>query len=599
MCQPGGAQAGAFLAQHRFSRGVFEITGIQAYFAVLLFELMRLIRSYNSILFLIVGLLAAAFGCEPQIIYVTPTPDPTSMAQQTAAAQVVVLPTDTLTETPTSIPTETATDTPLPPTETPFPPTATGTPIPPPPTDTLPPVTAPIPPITPGPTSPAQGPIVGPDYSLPATAVPPTPIGIPPTEGASPTPLPPDFTPVPINLPNLDMAQMGIQLDVNLDDDDWNAAMDSMVRLGIDDETHIRWVKVQIPWREMQPDCTENTGLAFFRRVEQHLEDANRRGFQVLVSIVKAPGCFRSNHAEDGPPDDPQALADFITFMFREINAGSRPEDVAVYGNYIDAVEIWNEPNLNREWQGTLAFSGQGYMDLFDAGYRAVRAVSPDIPVITAGLAPTSGQGARNDREFLREMYAAGLASYNDPNLYIGIHPYGWGNAPDATCCNQLDGRSWDDDPSFFFSDTVRQYREIMVNSGDSGRRMWVTEFGWASWDGLPGGPPDGDGWISYNNRWAQGGYTIRAFQIGQETDYIGPMILWNLNFAVLSGLLENRDERAAYSILVPGSACQIDIESDSITERPLYWMIYDAVRPATQLPDYCGIPPTPLPGLP
>jgi hypothetical protein len=551
---------------------------------------MRKLHTLNPFLFLLVGLFVAAFGCQPQIIYVTPTPDPTSAAQQTAGAQVAALPTNTLTPTPSQTPTET----PVPPTatDTPIAPTVTETPIPPTLTPTLPPITAQIPPVTPGPTSPVQGSIIGSEYVLPATPVLPTPQGVTATEGPSPTALPPGFTPVPVILPNINGQQIGIQLDVNLDELDWDAAMASIERLGI------HWVKVQIPWREMEPDCSENIGLAFFRRVEQHIEDANRRGFEVLVSIVKAPGCLRSNLNEDGPPDDPQALADFIAFMFREINAGDRPEDVAIFGNYIDAVEIWNEPNLLREWQGTQPFNGQGYMRLFDAGYRAVRVVSPDIPVITAGLAPTSnGDGSRNDREFLREMYAAGLASYNDPNLYLGVHPYSWGNSPNDACCDAIDGRSWDDDPSFFFSDTLRQYREIMVNSGDSGRQMWVTEFGWATWDGFPGGAPEG--WMSYVDRWAQGGYTIRAFQIGEETDYIGPMILWNLNFAVLSSMVQNRDERAAYSILIPGEQCQVDLESGQITERPLYWMLYDAVRPDAQLPDFCGIPPSPIPGLP
>lgn len=556
---------------------------------------MRRFFPFNPYLILIVGMLVASFGCQPQIIYVTPTPDPTNAAQQTADAQVAALPTNTATSTSTAIPpTATSTETAVPPTATDVPATATFTATAIPPTDTLPPVTVEIPPVTPGPTSPVRGPIIGEDYALPATLVPPTPEGVTATEGPSPTPLPPGVTPVPINLPNLDPAQIGIQLDVNLDQDDWNAAMENIERLGI------RWVKVQIPWRDMQPDCSANTGLAFFRRVEQHIEDANRRGFQVLVSIVKAPGCARSNRAEDGPPDNPQALADFITFMFNEINAGDRPEDWAIYGHYIDAVEIWNEPNLLREWQGTLPFTGQGYMQLFRPAYEAVRAVSPDIPVITAGLAPTGNTpGSRNDREFLREMYAAGLARINDPNLYIGVHPYGWGNPPDATCCDNVDGQSWDDQPQFFFLDTLNQYRQIMVENGDANRRMWVTEFGWASWDGLPGGPPDGDGWMAYNNRWAQGGYTIRAFQIGQETEYIGPMILWNLNFAVLSSLLEQRDERAAYSLIVPGSACQSELNSTSTTERPLYWMLFDAVRPEIQLGDFCGVPPVPLPGLP
>jgi hypothetical protein len=41
----------------------------------------------------------------------------------------------------------------------------------------------------------------------------------------------------------------------------------------------------------------------------------------------------------------------------------------------------------------------------------------------------------------------------------------------------------------------------------------------------------------------------MRAFEIGQNTDYIAGMILWNLNFAV-PYYVDTSDERAGYSII-------------------------------------------------
>jgi hypothetical protein len=174
------------------------------------------------------------------------------------------------------------------------------------------------------------------------------------------------------------------------------------------------------------------------------------------------------------------------------------------------------------------------------------------------------------------------LGNYQD--IAIGIHPYGWANTPDATCCGT---EGWDDDPHFFFADTVRDYRQMMEANGQSALQLWVTEFGWATWEGFPGQPPVGSEWMLNNTKWDQANYTIRAFQIGQETPYFGPMFLWNLNFATLDGLIENNDERIAYSIVLPGENGMIDNNSSSRTERPLYWMIYDAVRPDVQLDRY------------
>ncbi len=197
------------------------------------------------------------------------------------------------------------------------------------------------------------------------------------------------------------------------------------------------------------------------------------------------------------------------------------------------------------------------------------------MQVVTAGLAPTgTSDTSLDDRTYLQQMYDNGLGNY--PDVVVGVHPFSWGNPPDARCCNAVDGQGWDDDPHFFFSHTLEDYRNIMVANGHANSQLWVTEFGWATWDKLPGDPPQP--WMSYNDQWSQANDTLRAFQIGQSTDYIGPMILWNMNFGWLPTLVENRDERAAYSLLTHLKPQQ---------ERPLYWMIYDATQPDVQLDRY------------
>ncbi len=479
-------------------------------------------RNLTLPVLVIAALLLVLAACQPQepiYIYITPTPEtsvtpvPTIVVTAEATAEPA---------TPTTAPTDTAA----------------------------------------GPTPTVVGAVLEPGYTLPPTSTPvatATPLPtVAPTTGPSVTPAGPTATP----LPSLDANRMGIQLDPTLDQDDWNLALQDIQKLGV------KWLKVQVAWDIYQPggpqDITED-----FRRLEIYLETASNQGLNVLVSIAKAPDWARSNLTEDGPPDDPNTLANFISILLKEM------------GQAIDAVEIWNEPNLRREWQGNLPFTGAGYMRLFGPAYQAVRAYSPTITVISAGLAPTGDNanlGSRDDRAFLREMYAAGLANYAD--VAVGAHPYGWGNPPDARCCNFDPEPGWDDDPHFFFLDNIEDYREIMVSSGHAAAQMWVTEFGWATWAALPGDPPDV--WMGYTDECEQGTYLVRAFQMGQERDYMGPMILWNLNFAVLAGLVENRDERAAYSLIIPRD----------VRERAAFWMLYDAVRPEIpQLETYAVCP--------
>jgi hypothetical protein len=345
---------------------------------------------------------------------------------------------------------------------------------------------------------------------------------------------------------------MGVQIVSELEQEDWNNTMHRATQL------KVGWIKVQVAWELIQPNHRDDFDTEF-QRLELYLQDADNRGFNLLISVAKAPDWARSTQEEDGPPDDPAALAYFLTFLLNRNRLGDR----------IDAIEVWNEPNLAREWRGR-PLNGGEYMRYFSAAYQAIRTYSPNIVVITAAPAPTGTSNVSvDDRAFLRQMYAAGLGQYQEDHLGVGVHPYSWGNPPDVSCCNGVDGRSWDDNEHFFFANTLAAYREIMVNNGHSNMKLWATEFGWATWAGLPGDPPEV--WMTYNTAQDQADYTFKAFELAQELDYMGPMFLWNLNLAqVHPELIEERDERIAYSLVLPDGNPQ---------ERPLYWMLFESPR--------------------
>jgi hypothetical protein len=325
---------------------------------------------------------------------------------------------------------------------------------------------------------------------------------------------------------SLDRSQMGVQ--VNPDE----SALARTSQIGV------KWIKVQVNWANIQPsgsaDINDN-----FRQLQQFIRNADSAGLNVLVSISKAPDWARSNpESNDGPPDNPEDLALFLTLLLREMSGS------------IDAIEVWNEPNLLREWDGTIPFTGEGYMQLFAPAYEAIRTVSPDITIVTAGLAPTGDSGfSVNDRAFLNQMYAGGLADFAD--VVIGVHPYGWGNAADVRCCDVAPDLGWDEVGQFYFINTLEDYHSITVNNSHA-VDLWATEFGWASWEGLGGTPVEE--WMGYNTLTEQSDFTVRAFQIGQALDYMGPMFLWNLNFANADNVAQN-NEVIAYSMFIVDSA--------------------------------------------
>ncbi|CAG0963393.1 hypothetical protein ANRL4_00805 [Anaerolineae bacterium] len=370
-----------------------------------------------------------------------------------------------------------------------------------------------------------------------------TPMPILPTSEPSPVPT---ATPLPMLRADL----MGIQIHPILEISAWWAMVDRSQFMGF------KWIKVQVNWKEMEPEPGVFTQE--FQVVGDNLFYSGQRGFKTLISVVNAPDWARAPEArgqENGPPVDPQAYVNFLNAIFDRWGTA-----------YIQAVEIWNEPNLVREWTGAPK-TGAAYKQYFDAAYKAIRSRSADIVVVTAGPAPAgdTADGSVNDRRWLRELYAAGLP-ITDPNLAIGIHPYGWANPPDARCCASQP-KGWDDQSFFFFLDNIYEYRQIMLENGHGAGKLWATEFGWATFQGLryrdhingPAAIPPTDpglGWMNLITEQQQAEYVIRAFELAQNGDlasFMGPMFLWNLNFASLTGYIpENAPSRseAGFSIL-------------------------------------------------
>jgi hypothetical protein len=297
----------------------------------------------------------------------------------------------------------------------------------------------------------------------------------------------------------------------------------------------MNWVEQRIDWALYEPSA----GNINWDPIDDMVNAMDGAGLNILLSVSSAPGWARDSDQESGPPTDYQTYANFIG------------ELAARYKGQVDAYEIWSEQNLRREWNTTRGISAASYVEMLRLAYASIKAADPAAIVVTGGLAPTGfndGVNAIDDRVYLRQMYEAGVADWSDA---IGAHPNGWANPPDSTCCqnNRPAVPAWDDHPSFFFKETLQDYREIMVQNGDSGTYIWPTEFGWGSNDGLNIQPVQDLAFVTYTSLDEQAQYVVRGYQLGREMGYIGPMFLWNLNFCSVVGVT---GEQCLWSLLDP-----------------------------------------------
>jgi len=396
---------------------------------------------------------------------------------------------------------------------------------------------------------PTFGPVIGRNYTPPPTFT-PIPAVIP---GGT---LPPIYTPGPSSTPGPTLRSdlMGVQIHGFLSDADFAVALDRAQELGV------KWVKFQIDWSLLEP--TKGQFDTRYQGRVLAIQRASVRGFKTMLSFAKAPDWARPESVrgnQAGPSDDPQAMVNFISRFVRD----TKPE-------FIDAIEVWNEANLVREWNGK-ALNGGTYMQYFRAVYQSLldeqrlqpSTLKPDhrIVVITAGPAPTitvDGQTV-NDRDWIQQLYDNGLASFG-PDVVVGVHPYGWANAPDAKCCTAGAGiTGWYEHPSFYFRETLDAYRQIMIKNNHQTGKLWVTEFGWASFEGLtrsdgsPAQPTSDNKWQALLNQAQQADYVLRAFTLAQQPpyfDYLGPMILWNLNVATFQAFIDTNADGVGFSLL-------------------------------------------------
>lgn len=338
--------------------------------------------------------------------------------------------------------------------------------------------------------------------------------------GSTATPVPttpPNGTPAPTPPPSNSMA-WGIQGQF------FNQNMTQVVRGASD--MNLQWLKQQIRWQDFE----STPGNIEWGPIDAIVNSTPNN--PLLFSILAAPGWARPagyDPAVVGPPADPATYASFVGAL-----AGR-------YCGRVQAIEVWNEQNLAYEW-GNETLDAARYVNLLRSAHGAIKAACPSTLVISGALTPTGAPppAAVDDFTYLQQMYNNGLRNYADG---IGVHPSGFNIPPnlyytDACAYIQQTNATFQgpcNSPhhSWTFRSTLEGTRNIMVQNGHSGAKLWVTEFGWAVGDGAS--VPESYGYARDNSREEQAAWTSQAFAMARDSGYVGGMFLWNLNFAIVA----------------------------------------------------------------
>ncbi len=221
----------------------------------------------------------------------------------------------------------------------------------------------------------------------------------------------------------------------------------------IADGVGARWVRSFVRWDTIEPARQDQWSGAPVAAIDEIVGKASLRGMKVLLVVFGAPSWANGSSDPLVPPSDAGTYAHFVGKM------------AARYKGQVAAWEIWNEPDADEFWHGTV--SPAAYAPLLRAAHPRIKAADPATMVLAS---PSTG----NDHRFLEGIYAAGAGHAFDG---VVVHT--------DTACNITSPDSYYREPDgrigqFSFLGW-REVREVLVRNGQAHKPIIISEIGWSA----------------------------------------------------------------------------------------------------------------------
>ena len=262
-----------------------------------------------------------------------------------------------------------------------------------------------------------------------------------------------------------------------------SAVLDKLASAGVG------WVRMDVSWAGMEDRGKGARNDWYIGMVDFCVDEARKRGMQVLVTLWLTPGWANGGRGERTPPANAADYADFAAWA------------ASHWRGRVAAWEVWNEPDPWQSfWQGTTP----EYVSLLKAAYPAFKSGDPAATVVLGG--PSS-----NDDVWIKQVYSLGAKGSFDA---LATHPYqGIADAPPE---HPDDGNRW------WFTH-LPAVRSVMVAYGDGDKPIWFTEMGWSShadWSGVPN-------WQRGVTPEEQANFFVRSIEYAKRNYPYVPVMFW------------------------------------------------------------------------
>jgi hypothetical protein len=272
----------------------------------------------------------------------------------------------------------------------------------------------------------------------------------------------------------------------------------------------MNWIKFQHKWGPGDDPSA----------VAGRIQQAHANGFKVLLSI---PGQTTYPTSID--------FASYVDFL----------GGVAALGP--DAIEVWNEMNIDFEWPAGQIDPTSYVNNMLAPAYNAIKSANPNVMVISGAPAPTGffgggcGTNGCDDSAYLAGMAAAGAANYMD---CMGAH-FNAGATPPTQSSGHPAGN---DHYSWHFLPMLDLYY------GTLGKPVCFTELGYLSGQDF-GGVPGRFSWAGSTSVSQHAQWLAEAVSLAANSGKARMAIIFNVDFTTWG-----EDPQAGYAMIRPDGSC-------------------------------------------
>lgn len=252
------------------------------------------------------------------------------------------------------------------------------------------------------------------------------------------------------------------------------------------------------------------------------IQNAKANGFKVLISVTGAT-TYPSPNSID--------FAAFAQFMG------------ALAGQGPDAIEVWNEQNIDFEWPAGQIDPASYVNNMLAPAYKAIKSANSNVIVISGAPAPTGFDNTTNawaDNRYIAGMRSAGAANYAD---CIGAHYNAGATSPSATS-----GHPGGSHYSWYFFPML----DLYYNTFGGARQVCWTELGYLSGEGFSG-LPQNFAWAGGTTVQQQAKWLREARDLSVSSGRVLMMIVYNVDFTSFDPA---GDPQAGYAMIRPNGSC-------------------------------------------